>query len=291
MYAVYNKKKGITMMLLSALSFSLMNVFSRLGAEIPVVQRTFVRNLVTALVVLTVMLRSGVAVRLEKGTLRDHILRAALGIVSMIGNFYAVDHMNLSDATMILELNPFFAILMSVVILNEKPTLRQLGFVLLALLGAAFVVKPSAAMFMSGGASIIALSSAFMGGTAYTLVRKLTGKGERGIVVILFFSVFSCLFCLPLMLASYTAFTPYLLLMTLGMAACGCAAQFFVTAAYSYAPAAEISFYDYSQLIFAAAFGYLFFDQMADKWSWIGYAIILAAALMMFFHGRQKINN
>ena len=279
------------MMLLSALSFSLMNVFSRLGAEIPVVQRTFVRNLVTAIVVLMVMKRQGVPVRLQKGTLRDHILRATLGVVSMIANFYAIDHMNLSDATMILELNPFIAIIMSVVILGERPTLKQIGFVLMALFGAAFVVKPSAEMFTSGAGSLIALLAAFMGGTAYTLVRKLTGRGERGIVVILFFSTFSCLFCLPLMLPTLTAFTPYLLLMTLGMAGCGCAAQFFVTAAYSSAPAAEISFYDYSQLIFAAVLGYLLFDQMADKWSWLGYGIILAAALMMFLSGRQKINN
>jgi len=291
MAAVYNKKMGIIMMLLSALAFSAMNVFSRMASDVPVMQRTFFRTLATAVVVLVIMRRRGIPIRIKKGTLKDHVLRSTLGIVSMIANFYAVDHMLLSDSTMILELNPFFAILMSVFMLGEKPSLKQLGFVLMAFTGAVFVVKPTLSMFTSGCASLIALLSAFMGGTAYTIVRKLTGKGESGLAVILFFSAYSALFCLPAVVFEPVEFTGFNLMMIAGIAVSGCLAQFFVTAAYSNAPAAEISFYDYSQLIFAAVFGYIFFDQMADIWSYIGYGIILCAALLVFLQGRQKVNS
>jgi drug/metabolite transporter (DMT)-like permease len=284
---MYNRKKGITMMLLSALLFSVMNVFSRFAGEMPLVQRTFFRCLATAFMIYLLMRRKGISIRPRKGSLVYHILRSGFGIAAILGNVYAVDHMALSDATMIMELNPFFAILASVFILGERPKAKQLICVAVALVGAAFVVKPSAALFSNGGAVLVALCSAVLGGFAYTYVRKLTQGGENGLTVIFFFSVFSCFVCAPSLVLDPVAPSLFVVLMLVGIAVTGCLAQLCITAAYSYAPAAEISFYDYSQLIFAAIFGWVFFRQVADGWSYLGYAIIVAAALAMFLDRKK----
>ena len=73
-------------------------------------------------------------------------------------------------------------------------------------------------------------------------------------------------------------------LLLAGLAAAG--GQFTITAAYSYAPAREISVYDYSQIIFAAVLGFFVFGQVPDLLSWIGYAVIISMAVVNYL-GRK----
>ncbi len=53
------------------------------------------------------------------------------------------------------------------------------------------------------------------------------------------------------------------------------------TAAYRFAPPREIAVFDYSNILFTAAFGYLLFAQVPDLASISGFVIILAAAFVM----------
>ena len=76
------------------------------------------------------------------------------------------------------------------------------------------------------------------------------------------------------------------ILLLAGLAAAG--GQFSITAAYCYAPAKEISIYDYSQIIFAAGLGFLVFGQIPDALSWLGYFIICGMAVLMFFYNNKK---
>lgn len=50
----------------------------------------------------------------------------------------------------------------------------------------------------------------------------------------------------------------------------------------------EISVFDYTQVLFAALWGCIFFGQLPDVYSFIGYAIIISAAVIKFLHGRGK---
>ena len=64
--------------------------------------------------------------------------------------------------------------------------------------------------------------------------------------------------------------------------------QMNITAAYTYAPAKEISVFDYSQVIFAAILGFLFFGELPDMWSWIGYVIIIGTAIVSWRRNLRK---
>ncbi|WP_412183940.1 hypothetical protein [Anaerotignum faecicola] len=75
------------------------------------------------------------------------------------------------------------------------------------------------------------------------------------------------------------------ILLLAGLAAAG--GQFTITAAYTYAPAREISVYDYSQIIFSAILGYFIFGQVSDVLSWIGYIIITSTAVAMFLRNNR----
>ena len=64
--------------------------------------------------------------------------------------------------------------------------------------------------------------------------------------------------------------------------------QFSITAAYTYAPAGELSVYDYSQIIFAALLGLISLGEVPDVMSIMGYVIICGAGIVMFLIRRKK---
>jgi drug/metabolite transporter (DMT)-like permease len=82
------------------------------------------------------------------------------------------------------------------------------------------------------------------------------------------------------MLPDYKPMSPAQLLILIMAGVSATVGQLNITAAYTYAPAKEISVFDYSQVIFAAVLGFLFFGELPDIWSWIGYVIIIGTAIV-----------
>ena len=64
-----------------------------------------------------------------------------------------------------------------------------------------------------------------------------------------------------------------------------------ITAAYTYAPAREISVYDYTQIMFSAIMGLLVFGQLPDMLSFVGYCVIIAAGVIMFLYNKRRGGN
>lgn len=275
------KQKGITCILLSAFCFALMNAFVRLSGGLPSVQKSFFRNFVAFFFALAIMKKERVGFSGKKENLKYLLARSAFGLTGILCNFYAVDHLVLADASMLNKMSPFFAILFSILLLKEKITIKQLTAVTGAFLGSLLIIKPTG-FSIANLPALIGLTGGMCAGIAYTCVRKLSMRGEKGAYIVCFFSGFSTLILLPIMIFGYTPMSAaqWVCLLMAGLAAAG--GQFAITAAYSYAPARDISVYDYSQIIFSAALGFFLFGQMPDLLSWLGYGVICAMALWMF---------
>jgi drug/metabolite transporter (DMT)-like permease len=265
-----------------------MNTFVRLAGDLPSLQKSFFRNFVALIFAAILLKRSGIGFSFQKENLKLFILRSTFGTIGILCNFYAVDQLVLADASMLNKMSPFFAILFSYLLLREKVDWVQTVSIVGAFIGSLFIIKPS---FQN--VALIPALAGFMGGMAaglaYTFVRILGQKGEKGPFIVFFFSSFSCLVTLPFLLFQYHTMSVmqvvYLLLA--GLAASG--GQFAITAAYCYAPAKEISVYDYSQIIFAAILGFLLFGQVPDVYSGIGYVVICGIAVFMFLYNTGKI--
>lgn len=263
--------------------FALMNLFVRLAGDLPVMQKVFFRNLIAAVVVFFLLLFQKEKFRIHsKSCIPWLFLRAAIGFAGVILNFYAIDRLNISDASILNKLSPFFAIIFSAILIKERPTVLEIIFVLITFGGAMFVVKPT-----FGWETLPALAGFISGacaGFAYTCVRILGEKGERSDMTVFFFSAFSTLAALPFMIAFYQPMSAWQLtsLLLAGLSATG--GQFFITAAYRKAPAKEIAVFDYSQVLFAALLGFFFLEQIPDVWSWIGYAIIIGTAIAKWLY-------
>ena len=274
------RTKGILCILLAALGFSGMSACARLaGPDIPTVQKAFFRNFVALLAAIALTRSQGVSWKPARKNIPALVGRSVFGTLGLLLNFYAIDRLALADANMLNKLSPFFAILFSVWLLREKPDAVQLGAVGVAFLGSLCIMKPG---FQD--TPFLPALAGFFGGMGAGI--GIQGEDSRRIVLI--FSAFSCVLCLPGIVFFHApmSFRQLGFLMLAGL--CGCVAQFAITRAYLYAPAKELSVYDYTQVIFATVWGYLLFDQVPDGLSVLGYLLVCGAGVGMFlYHKRQ----
>lgn len=284
---VKSSYRAILYIILSAFCFAVMNLFVRMSGDIPAFQKSFFRNLVAMFFAAAVIIRRKSSFRWQKGNLKFLLLRASLGTIGIVCNFYALGHIPLSDASILNKMSPFFVILFSFLLLKERLTFFQGAAVLIAFIGSLFVIKPS---FQNVDVlpSLIGLMGGLCAGFAYTMVRILGTRGENGSLIVFFFSAFSCLSMLPFLVFDYHPMAWWQLLMLLGAGLAATGGQFSITAAYYHAPAREISVYDYSQIIFATLLGVIFLGELPDMYSIIGYVVIVAMAVLMFLYNNDK---
>lgn len=280
-----DKKQGILYIIMAGLFFALMTFFVRMAGNLPTMQKAFFRNAVAAVAALFLLARSEEGFKIKKSSWRDLFLRSFFGTMGLICNFYAVDRLAIADANILNKLSPFFAIIMSYFILKEKANKTEWLCVVVAFIGALFVVKPS--MDMQFVNAMIGMLGGFGAGVAYTFVRKLGKAGERGSVIVMCFSVFSCIVTAPFLIIGAKPMSLYQIVMLLLAGAAATGGQLSITKAYTKAPAKEISVFDYSQVVFAAALGLVFLGQIPDIMSIIGYVIIIGSAVFKWNYNLQ----
>ena len=281
------KAKGIIAIVISAFGFSLMALFVRLcddvGGPVSAFQKGFFRNLVAFAIALVVFLRTrSVSSSLipRPSSLLLLILRATLGTAGIFAHFYALGKISIAEGLTLNKTAPFFTVLFAWLFLGERANRRQLLTLAFAFLGVVLIAKPGFAGASAFPLAIGLLSGVCAGG-AYACVRALRRHALSPSLIILFFSAFSCLASVPFMAAGFDPMTGLQVLVLLGAGAGAAIGQFGITLAYGYAAPKDIAVFDYSGILFAAAFGFLCFAQIPDLLSIAGFlAIILAAFLL-----------
>lgn len=287
MVKISQKTKGILYILTAAFGFSLMSLFVKLAGDLPAMQKAFFRNLVAMIFIFIIMLREKVSFVPPKKHIPDLLGRSFFGTLGLVCNFYALGTLNLSDANMLNKLSPFFAIICSVFLLREKPKFAQIIGVTVAFIGSLFIIKPG---FENPQVlpAVAGLVGGMGAGIAYTFVRRLGKKQENSRRIVFFFSAFSCLLCLPFLIIQYKHMSLLQLVYLILAGTFACVGQLGITKAYICAPAREISVYDYTQVIFAAALGFLVFGDIPDFLSVIGYILICGAGVAMFIYNKKR---
>lgn len=282
-----SRYKAVFYIILSAFCFAFMNLFVRMSGDLPAYEKSFFRNFVAVFFACGVLIKKKQKFTWSKGSLKYLLLRAGIGTVGILCNFYALGHIPLSDASILNKMSPFFVIIFSLILLREKLTFIQGAAVFTAFVGSLFVIKPSF-QIIDVLPSAIGLFGGMCAGFAYTMVRILGQRGVNGSVIVLFFSGFSCISMIPFMIIDFRPMEWQQLLMLLGAGFAAAGGQFSITAAYTHAPAREISVYDYSQMIFATVLGFIFLGEVPDIYSLIGYIVICLMAVLMFFYNKRK---
>lgn len=277
---------GVFFILMSAFGFATMQLFVNLIPYDPFT-KIFFRNLITFLVSISILKFQKKKFHVPKNARLLLLTRSIMGYLGMLFTFLAAVNMKLADATIISKLSPFLVILICYFAYGEKITKYQLIAIIIAFIGMLFVVKPEGNFITKG--SIYALCNAIFAAISYSAIRGLNIKKVDGNVIIIVFSLLCMIFSLPFMFYYKPTLMLDTLLYLLLLGIFGVIGQYGITFAYVFAPAKDVSVFEYTQVLFSAILGYLFLNQLPDIYSFIGYIIIIfASCLSIFINSKNK---
>ena len=134
-------------------------------------------------------------------------------------------------------------------LLKETIAPYQIAALVATFCGCLLIIKPTGA----GGElfpMLVALLGGISAGGASTMLRLLGKYGVKKSLIVFVFSLFSLLTAAPFLIFDYHPMTMQQIAMLLLAGVSAALGQFSVTNAYAFAPAREISVFDYSQVVF-----------------------------------------
>jgi S-adenosylmethionine uptake transporter len=286
---VKSNLRGALMALISFAIYSTHDVFVKfLGGQYSPVQIIFFA--VTLSFPLVAMMLVGDR---NDGNLRPRhpwwtLVRTVSTLITGVSAFYAFSVLPLAQTYAILFAAPLLITLLAIPILGEKVGIRRGLAIIVGLAGVMIVLRPSGTELGLGHAA--ALAAAICSSLASVIVRKI-GQDERSVVLLLFpmianFVVLGC--ALPLV---YKPMPIEHLGMIGIIAAFGFVASLFIIGAYRSAEAVIVAPMQYSQMIWAAIYGFFIFGESPDQMTLIGAAVIMASGLYIVLReSRGKVS-
>jgi drug/metabolite transporter (DMT)-like permease len=275
--------QGLRYAAAGAFAFSFMSAFAKLaGGRIPTQEIILFRAVVTTALTLHALKKAGVSPwGSERGLL---LLRGLFGYAALSCFLWAVVRLSLAETTVIHFTNPVFTALFAAVFLGEVLRGGELILAFAALGGVVIVARPD---FLFGHVSGldpvavgVALAGAILSAFAYVTVRRLT-RTNHPLVIVLAFAAVTLVGSLP---ATIPVFVlprgpEWGYLLAVGLATQ--AGQVFVTKALQVEKAGRVMAVGYLQIVFAAVWGFLVFQEVPDHWTALGAFIIIASTFLM----------
>ncbi len=274
-----NKKyKGIILILLAALFFSLMATTVKSVNEFPLIQKVFFRNFIGVLILSGFVLRDKKILKVNNKLLLTG--RCAFGLTGVFLYYWSLSLLNLSEAVVINKLSPFFVIVLGGLILKEKIKPAQFLAVFIALAGIVVLLRPQ--MNIDMFPAIIGLTGALAAAGAYTIIRELR-HSDSPMTIVFYFCLSSTVITLPFLIGQFVMPNMMELVQLTMIGVFALIAQLLMTNAYHFAPASQLSIYTYMNIIFSTLWGVLFWNESLSSTFLIGAGLIIFAGFINFY--------
>ncbi|MGL6208247.1 MAG: DMT family transporter [Paracoccaceae bacterium] len=266
--------EGALWMLACGLCFvALTGIVRYIGTDLPAAQQAFLRFafgvplLIPALVRLA---RAGI----PQGALGLFGLRGLVHLVAVVCWFYAMARLPVAEVTAIGYLNPVVVMLGAVLIFGERLTGARVATVLVALLGAAVVLRPGLREITDGHLAQVVAACCFAG--SYLFAKRLVGLVPAGAVVT-GLSVAVTIGLAPFAWWVWQPVSAEQAWLLAGTAVLGTSAHYCMTKAFAAAPLAVTQPVTFLQIVWATLLGAFIFDEAVDVYILAGAAMIIGA--------------
>ncbi|MFC3076164.1 DMT family transporter [Shinella pollutisoli] len=278
---------GVLAMLLGMLMFSLNDVMGKwLVATYSVGQLMLIRSLAALVVLSPFFWRVGWRRLVRVDRPRLHLLRSVLFACESSGFYFAVGYMPLADAMTYWLAAPIYVAALSPLLLGEKVGWRRWTAILVGFAGVLIALEPSRETFTLP--ALTALGGSFCFGLAMVLGRTLRAAPDTTLVFwqIAGATALAGIWCL----VDPKGWTPtsvgdFSQLCLLGIVAMG--AHMLVNRSLKLADASAVVPLQYTLLLWAIAFGWIFFGDAPRPVMLLGAAFIVASGLFIFFREQQ----
>jgi drug/metabolite transporter (DMT)-like permease len=289
---------AILSLCLGVFVFSLQDaILKGMASTYAVTQAMTIRSIV-ALPILLVLVGTTVGL----GALRSNrmsllVLRAVVSFGAYMTYYLAIAAIPLADAVAIFFVAPLLIALLAILVLGERIRWHTLIALIIGLVGVLVTLRPGGSVFE--WASLFTVASAMLYASAQVLARKLGSSEEAAVIT--FFQNAGFLIGAPLIALSFAIFEPidvqhpslaFLVrpwvwptwIDLLLLAACGviaAAGMTLLSQGYRLAPASKVSVFEYSAILWAPLWGFLFFDEVPKLTTLAGACLIGVAGFLV----------
>lgn len=264
------------MVLLSTM-FMLVKVAGERGVSLP--ELIFWRQAMSVPVILVWLLATGSIKVLATRRMASHAKRAATGTLGLMCNIGAATLLPLAESTTLGFTTPLFAVLITALVLRDRVGIWRWTAVILGFAGVLVVAQPGAVdvpplgIAFGLGAGVVVSIVSFQ-------IRDLA-RTEPPLACVFYFAFYGTMIAGMLMpvYARPHGTSEWMLLVAIGVVGTG--AQFLITAALRYGQVASVVVMDYTALIWATLYGWLFWDTLPPNATWLGAPLIIAAGLVI----------
>ena len=247
------------------------------AVELPNEMVVFFRNICTLMVILPWTFARRGAETIKTDCFHLHVFRSLAGLGAMYCFFYAISHLKLSEAFLLMSTSPLFIPIIAFFWLGETASNRIRWAIVIGFVGVALILKPGFGIFKP--AALVGLGTGIMSAMAMVSIRRMSNTEPADRIVFYFTVLAALVSVVPLAWtwkAPSAALWPLLLLMGV-MAAFG---QLLLTKGYSLAPAAQVGPFSYANVFFATLMGWTFWEESLDVLSVAGALLIIAAGII-----------
>jgi len=274
---------GMRSMLLGTFLFSIGSLCIKLaGVRLPTSEILFVRGVIGIGFCWMVVRRAGVGMLGARRFLLA--TRGVVGFLALFAEFYAIVHLPLADAIVILFTHPVAVALLAWIFLGERLGLMSLFAMAGSMLGVIVVCRPDFLFGMSEAnldtvGVWVALAGVGLISLAILTVRSLA-KTEHPAVVMVYPPLIITMVS-PFLSHDWVFPTGLEFIMMLGVAFFMNAGQYFMTKGYALESAARISAVTCLEIVFAAFWGASFLGEIPDVWTYVGGVLIVMGTLIL----------
>jgi drug/metabolite transporter (DMT)-like permease len=279
--------RAILSIIFSVLCFSVLNAMSKtLSQTYPVIEVIWGRYIFAFVFMVAIFLpRAGMAL-FRWHNVPSQIVRGLLLFFSSFLYFHGIVDMPLASAASISLTSPLIVTALSSSFLGEPVGPKRWAAVMVGFVGALIVVRPGSAHFEWHSLWIVGST---ISSSLYQLFSRRYGQAERPDASATMATIVGTAVALPMLPFEWVTPTfGWHWVLFVGMGIMAGVGHYFLTIAYSQAPAAVVAPFNYVQLLGAALLGYLVFGDFPDFWTWVGAGVIICSGLYLGHIERQR---
>ncbi|MDH3535612.1 MAG: DMT family transporter [Gammaproteobacteria bacterium] len=285
--------------------FSIQDIIIKyFSAHYSVLQIVFVRGMIALglLLLMVKFARETISLKSKRPLLM--ILRGLLGFCSYTTYYLAVAAMPLAEVVSITFTMPLFVTAMSALILGEKVGIRRWCAVLIGFAGVVIILSPS------GEFNSLAVVFAFIAALTYasqTIITRFLGDHDHPLTIaynaILVFTVASGILSLLIVtgLITITSDHPSLaffgrawvmptevdLVLMLAIGFIAAVGFYCLSKAYCSSDASAVAPFEFTYILWAVVFGYLFWNEVPGPTTIIGVFVLVSSSLYIWYRERR----
>ena len=224
-----------------------------------------------------------IAVRSKQISLRPQLPGlVAIRCISIFGSmmcaFYAFRNLPLAEVYALIFAAPLLITILAIPILGESVKAYRWFAVTIGFLGVIIVLNPQGQELTSG--HLAGMAAALCSATTAVITRKI-GSRESSLTLIAYPLLVNLTVCGIAMIWVYKPMPGLALAIMCSIGLLAVLGQMLLIFAYRNAPAQYIAPFQYSQMLWAVLFGYLFFNESPNNSVWLGSGVIILSGIMI----------